>query len=40
MRKPPYEVVNKTAITPLQAITEYVIDFPTVKGKTYTIVPK
>jgi alpha-L-fucosidase 2 len=38
--KPPYEVVNQSAITPLPAVAEYVIDFPTVKGKTYTIVPK
>ncbi|NML22205.1 glycoside hydrolase family 95 protein [Pseudoflavitalea sp. G-6-1-2] len=37
---PPYEVVNKSAITPLATVTEYVIEFPTVKGKTYTVVPK
>lgn len=37
---PPYEVVNRSAITPLPQTTEYIIDFPTVKGKTYTIVPK
>lgn len=37
---PPYEAVNKSAITPLATITEYVIEFPTVKGKTYTVVPK
>jgi alpha-L-fucosidase 2 len=37
---PPYEVVNKSAITPLPASTEFVIDFNTVKGKTYTILPK
>lgn len=31
---------NNAAITPLPEVTEYVIDFPTVKGKTYTVVPK
>ncbi|WP_127124694.1 glycoside hydrolase family 95 protein [Pseudoflavitalea rhizosphaerae] len=37
---PPYEVVNREAITMLPVSTEYVIDFNTVKGKTYTILPK
>jgi len=37
---PSYGTVNNAAVQSLPEQKEYVIDFPTVKGKTYTILPK